>query len=101
MKIRSSSDGAIKRGGAVTLNCTARCTFHQLEVTWYRDGHALQFTGPALHLGPLTAKDSGNYTCGLKKDERSLSSPYASGLRLLTTASGLRLLVVHNVSRLL
>ncbi|XP_034409891.1 purine nucleoside phosphorylase 4b isoform X3 [Cyclopterus lumpus] len=76
MKIRSSSDGAFKRGGAVTLNCTTTCTFHHLEVTWYRDGHALHFTGPALHLGTLTAKDSGNYTCGLKNNDRTLSSPH-------------------------
>ncbi|XP_034410339.1 uncharacterized protein LOC117745868 [Cyclopterus lumpus] len=76
MKIQSSSDGAFKRGGAVTLNCTTTCTFHHLEVTWYRDGHALHFTGPALHLGALTAKDSGNYTCGLKNNDRTLSSPH-------------------------
>ncbi|XP_035862241.1 uncharacterized protein LOC118496099 [Sander lucioperca] len=79
MKIRSSrDDGEFKRGEAVTLNCSAAiCTIHQLEVTWFRDGHALSETGPALHLGYLTAKDSGNYTCGLKRNIRTLSVPYS------------------------
>ncbi|XP_035862251.1 sialoadhesin-like [Sander lucioperca] len=79
MKIRSSrDDGEFKRGEAVTLNCFAAiCTIHQLEVTWFRDGHALSETGPALHLSNLTAKDSGKYTCGLKRNERTLSIPYS------------------------
>ncbi|XP_035862239.1 uncharacterized protein LOC118496097 [Sander lucioperca] len=79
MKIRSSrDDGEFKRGEAVTLNCSAEsCTIHQLEVSWFRDGHALSESGPALHLSDLTAKDSGNYTCGLKKNERTLSVPYS------------------------
>ncbi|XP_035862512.1 sialoadhesin-like [Sander lucioperca] len=78
MKIRSSrDDGEFKRGEAVTLNCSAICTIHQLEVTWFRDGHALSETGPALHLSYLTAEDSGNYTCGLKKNRRTLSVPYS------------------------
>uniref|UniRef100_A0A8C9XFB8 Ig-like domain-containing protein n=1 Tax=Sander lucioperca TaxID=283035 RepID=A0A8C9XFB8_SANLU len=79
MKIRSSrDDGEFKRGEAVTLNCSAAiCTIHQLEVTWFRDGHALSESGPTLHLSNLTAKDSGNYTCGLKKKNRTLSVPYS------------------------
>ncbi|XP_078108092.1 sialoadhesin-like [Sander vitreus] len=79
MKIRSSrDDGEFKRGEAVTLNCSAEsCTIHQLEVTWFRDGHALSETGPALHLSYLTAEDSGNYTCGLKRNIRTLSVPYS------------------------
>ncbi|XP_035862230.1 sialoadhesin-like [Sander lucioperca] len=79
MKIRSSrDDGEFKRGEAVTLNCSAAiCTIHQLEVTWFRDGHALSETGPALHLSYLTAKHCGNYTCGLKKNKRTLSVPYS------------------------
>ncbi|XP_078100611.1 B-cell receptor CD22-like [Sander vitreus] len=79
MKIRSSrDDGEFKRGEAVTLNCSAAiCTIHQLEVTWFRDGHALSETGPALHLSYLTAEDSGNYTCGLKRNIRTLSVPYS------------------------
>ncbi|XP_078101384.1 sialoadhesin-like [Sander vitreus] len=79
MKIRSSrDDGEFKRGEAVTLNCSAEsCTIHQLEVTWFRDGHALSETGPALQLTNLTAEDSGNYTCGLKNNNRSLSVPYS------------------------
>ncbi|XP_039669412.1 sialoadhesin-like isoform X1 [Perca fluviatilis] len=79
MKIRSSrDDGEFKRGEAVTLNCSAAtCTIHQLEVTWFRDGSALSETCPTLHLSTLTAKDSGNYTCGLKKNERTLSVPYS------------------------
>uniref|UniRef100_A0A8C9XFN5 Ig-like domain-containing protein n=1 Tax=Sander lucioperca TaxID=283035 RepID=A0A8C9XFN5_SANLU len=79
MKIRSSrDDGEFKRGEAITLSCSAAiCTIYQLKVTWFRDGHALSETGPALHLSNLTAKDSGKYTCGLKKNERTLSIPYS------------------------
>ncbi|KAF1388563.1 hypothetical protein PFLUV_G00091590 [Perca fluviatilis] len=79
MKIRSSrDDGEFKRGEAITLSCSAAtCTIHQLEVTWFRDGHALSESGPALHLSYLTAKDSGNYTCGLKTNNRTLSVPYS------------------------
>ena len=78
MKIRSSrDDGEFKRGDAITLNCTTNCTIHQLEVTWFRDGSAFTETGPTLHLSYLTAKDSGNYTCGLKENNRTLSEPYS------------------------
>ncbi|KAF1388572.1 hypothetical protein PFLUV_G00091690 [Perca fluviatilis] len=79
MKIRSSRDDReFKRGEAITLNCSsAICTIHQLEVSWFRDGSALSESGPTLHLSNLTAKDSGNYTCGLKKNERTLSEPYS------------------------
>ncbi|XP_038568325.1 uncharacterized protein LOC119898207 [Micropterus salmoides] len=78
MEIKSSrGDGELRRGENVTLYCTALCTFHQLNVTWFRDGHALSESGPALQLGPLTAGDSGNYTCGLKVNVSSLSLPYS------------------------
>lgn len=72
MQIKNSSDP----DGAVSLLCSARCTFHQLEVTWSRDGHTLPQCGPALRLSALTAKDSGNYTCALKNDPRTESLPY-------------------------
>ncbi|XP_045901645.1 hemicentin-2-like [Micropterus dolomieu] len=78
MQIKSSrGDRELRRGETVTLYCTALCTFHQLEVTWFRDGHALSESGPALQLGPLTARDSGKYTCGLKTSSSSLSLPYS------------------------
>ncbi|XP_045898351.1 uncharacterized protein LOC123966195, partial [Micropterus dolomieu] len=79
MQIKSSrGDRELRRGETVTLYCTALCTFHQLEVTWFRDGHALSESGPALQLGPLTAGDSGNYTCVLKtSSSSSLSLPYS------------------------
>ncbi|XP_033978179.1 uncharacterized protein LOC117475942 [Trematomus bernacchii] len=73
MQIKNSSES----DGAVSLLCSARCTFHQLEVTWSRDGHALPQSGPALRLSALTAKDSGNYTCALKNDPRTESLPFA------------------------
>ncbi|XP_042280010.1 B-cell receptor CD22-like [Thunnus maccoyii] len=79
MRIKSCSDaGELRRNQNVTLSCTTTsCTFHQLEVTWFKDGSALPQSGPALQLGPLTAKDSGNYTCGLKTDTKTISPPYA------------------------
>ncbi|XP_037308627.2 uncharacterized protein LOC119196929 isoform X2 [Pungitius pungitius] len=77
MEVHSSTDGQFKRGEAVTLNCTTKCTFHQLEVTWLRDGHALKHTGPSLHLAALTAMDSGNYTCRLKNNVGSLSKAFS------------------------
>ncbi|XP_028437471.1 uncharacterized protein LOC114557936 isoform X2 [Perca flavescens] len=78
MEIRSSrDDGEFKRGEEVTLNCTTNCSIHQLEVSWFRDGSALSESGPALHLSNLTAKDSGTYTCGLKKNNLTLSVLYS------------------------
>ncbi|XP_039974055.1 uncharacterized protein LOC120784364 isoform X2 [Xiphias gladius] len=77
MRIKGSSDGGMMREGeTVTLRCTSACTFHQLEVTWSRNDRDLQEFGSALQLGPLTAEDSGNYTCGLKKNPRTRSLPY-------------------------
>ncbi|XP_063736889.1 B-cell receptor CD22-like isoform X2 [Eleginops maclovinus] len=70
MQIKNSSE-------ADALLCTALCTFHHLEVTWFRDGHALPQSGPSLRLSALTAKDSGNYTCALKDDPRTTSLPYS------------------------
>nr|XP_040022034.1 uncharacterized protein LOC120811023 isoform X1 [Gasterosteus aculeatus aculeatus] len=77
MEVHSSTHRAFKRGEAITLNCTTKCTFHQLEVTWLRDGHALKHTGPSLHLAALTAGDSGNYTCRLKNDVSSFSKAFS------------------------
>uniref|UniRef100_A0A3P9CN60 Ig-like domain-containing protein n=1 Tax=Maylandia zebra TaxID=106582 RepID=A0A3P9CN60_9CICH len=65
------------RGETVTLLCASVCTFHQLEVTWFKDGHALSETGPSLELDFLTAEDSGNYTCALKANMETLSEPYS------------------------
>ncbi|XP_044215382.1 V-set and immunoglobulin domain-containing protein 2-like isoform X2 [Thunnus albacares] len=80
MRINSSSDaGELSQNQKVTLSCTTTtttCTVHQLEVTWFKDGNALPQSGPALQLGPLTAKDSGNYTCGLKSNTNTISPPY-------------------------
>ncbi|XP_039670904.1 uncharacterized protein LOC120567896 [Perca fluviatilis] len=79
MKIRSSRDDRVfKKGETVTLNCSAAsCTIHQLDVTWFKDGFTLCESGPNLTLGYLTAKDSGNYTCGLKRNNHNLSAPYS------------------------
>nr|AIK29208.1 putative junctional adhesion molecule A [Sciaenops ocellatus] len=72
----NGATGDFRAGEAVTLSCTARCTFHKLEVTWFKDGHALPETGPALRLSSLAAKDSGNYTCSLKMSADRRSLPY-------------------------
>ncbi|XP_076745669.1 CD276 antigen-like [Maylandia zebra] len=75
--ISSSDDKKLSRGETVTLLCASVCTFHQLEVTWFKDGHALSETGPSLELDFLTAEDSGNYTCALKANMETLSEPYS------------------------
>ncbi|XP_063341025.1 B-cell receptor CD22-like [Pelmatolapia mariae] len=74
--IRSSDDKKFSRGETVTLLCASVCTFHQLEVTWLKDGHALSENGSSLRLSPQTAEDSGNYTCALK-NMKTLSEPYS------------------------
>lgn len=77
MRVHSSSvDAEVTQGQNLTLHCTASCTFHPLELTWFKDGHALRESGPALRLGPLTAEDSGNYTCALRNNNGTLSLPY-------------------------
>ncbi|XP_035772049.1 B-cell receptor CD22-like isoform X2 [Neolamprologus brichardi] len=75
--ISSSEDEKLSRGETVTLLCASVCTFHQLEVTWFKDGHTLSDTGPSLRLSPLTAEDSGNYTCALKSITETLSEPHS------------------------
>lgn len=77
MTINSSrGDGRLTWGDSVTLRCSAPCSFHQLNVTWFKNNHALQETSPALQLGPLTTLDSGNYTCRLRTSDAPLSVPY-------------------------
>ncbi|KAF3692467.1 Sialoadhesin Sialic acid-binding Ig-like lectin 1 [Channa argus] len=76
MRINNCTAGTkVRERQTVTLHCAAPCTFHQLEVTWFRDGHALLESGPDLRLGPLTAKDYGNYTCALKTKVVAPSQP--------------------------
>ncbi|XP_004078474.2 uncharacterized protein LOC101164342 isoform X1 [Oryzias latipes] len=68
----TGSNGSEVRGQTVSLQCTtSSCTFHGVSITWLKDDHALPETGPTLHLGPLTAKDSGNYSCALGTKRRS------------------------------
>ncbi|XP_008321213.1 uncharacterized protein LOC103388112 isoform X2 [Cynoglossus semilaevis] len=82
LSINTSSDnGEMFEGQDVTLRCTAPCTFYDLKVTWLKDDHTLSETSPTLHISPLTAGDSGNYSCSLKK---SLSHRY----QLQVTATG-------------
>ncbi|XP_030214624.1 sialoadhesin-like isoform X2 [Gadus morhua] len=77
VKVRSSvTDHVVKEGGQVTLTCTSACSFHQLGVLWYRNGHALSETGPALHLSSLTNDDAGNYTCSLDSSGQKTSAPW-------------------------
>ncbi|KAM7421739.1 hypothetical protein PAMA_015739 [Pampus argenteus] len=78
MRITSSHDAAqLSQGQTVTLHCTAvHCASHLPEVTWFKDGHPHPQSGPTLQLSPLTAKDSGNYTCALKKNKKTPSPPY-------------------------
>ncbi|CAL8299615.1 unnamed protein product [Gadus morhua 'NCC'] len=78
VKVRSSvTDNVVKEGGQVTLTCTSACSFHQLDVHWYRNGHALSETGPALHLSNLTNNNTGNYTCSLDSSRQKTSAPWS------------------------
>uniref|UniRef100_A0A3Q1CUB6 Ig-like domain-containing protein n=1 Tax=Amphiprion ocellaris TaxID=80972 RepID=A0A3Q1CUB6_AMPOC len=71
--VGSSRD--FNEGETVTLRCSSLCTFHQLKVNWSKDGYALPESGPTIQIGPLTAKDSGNYSCALRTN--SLSAPFS------------------------
>uniref|UniRef100_A0A8C5BH34 Ig-like domain-containing protein n=1 Tax=Gadus morhua TaxID=8049 RepID=A0A8C5BH34_GADMO len=78
VKVRSSvTDNVVKEGGQVTLTCTSACSFHQLDVHWYRNGHALSETGPTLHLSSLTNNNTGNYTCSLDSSGQKTSAPWS------------------------
>ncbi|CAJ1061269.1 leucine-rich repeats and immunoglobulin-like domains protein 1 [Xyrichtys novacula] len=82
MKIQSSRNHEeLEEGGRVTLDCTTKCTFNQINVTWFRDNLPLQESGHSLQLGPLTAEDSGNYTCALVTNKNTLSPPYALNVK--------------------
>ncbi|XP_058502863.1 uncharacterized protein LOC131470849 [Solea solea] len=91
LRIESSSDDGVRSEGQnITLLCTSHCSTHQLNITWFRDGHALSETGPALQLSTLTAGDSGNYTCGLKT---SHSPPYSLHVIATGQSVGLPLII--------
>ncbi|XP_023252313.1 uncharacterized protein LOC111646945 [Seriola lalandi dorsalis] len=94
MKITSSSEREVREGQSVTLLCTSICTFHQLQVTWFRGDHPLPESGPALRLSPLTAEDSGNYTCGLKANQRTRSVAYELQVAAADGGGGVTLLIV-------
>ncbi|CAL8249827.1 unnamed protein product [Boreogadus saida] len=77
VKVRSSvTDNVVKEGGQVTLTCTSACSFHQVDVHWYRNGHALSEKGPALHLSNLTNDNAGDYTCSLDPSGQKPSAPW-------------------------
>uniref|UniRef100_A0A3Q4GIF3 Ig-like domain-containing protein n=1 Tax=Neolamprologus brichardi TaxID=32507 RepID=A0A3Q4GIF3_NEOBR len=75
--ISSSDDNKFRKKETVTLLCASVCTFHHLEVTWFKDGCILSETGSSLQLSSLTAEDSGNYTCALKTNMKTLSEPHS------------------------
>uniref|UniRef100_A0A665T6K6 Ig-like domain-containing protein n=1 Tax=Echeneis naucrates TaxID=173247 RepID=A0A665T6K6_ECHNA len=74
--ILSGGDGVMSEGQSVKLLCSSNCSINQLELMWFRDGHTLSESGPALQFHHLTAEDSGNYTCGLKRDLKARSEPH-------------------------
>ncbi|KAF7655045.1 hypothetical protein LDENG_00061660 [Lucifuga dentata] len=80
VKIKLSSspgNGTLKLGDKITLHCTAACTFHPLEVTWYKNNHTFSKSGPALHFSALTSDDSGNYSCALTTNKETRSLPFS------------------------
>ncbi|XP_063341027.1 uncharacterized protein LOC134635581 [Pelmatolapia mariae] len=94
----NSANNHSSRGETVTLLCASVCTFHQLEVKWFKDGHTLSETSPSLPLSPQTAEDSGSYTCALK-NMKTLSEPYS--LQVEAGADGVLRLVLGVVFGLL
>ncbi|XP_020515282.2 uncharacterized protein [Labrus bergylta] len=102
LKIKNSGgDRNITEGRTVTLSCTAPCLFHPLAVTWLRDGHVLSESGPALKLGPLTAEDSGYYTCALTTKIGFPSQPYHFRVTAKEEEEGLFGSDVETVNKLL
>ncbi|XP_061838959.1 uncharacterized protein [Nerophis lumbriciformis] len=77
MVVLSIAPPRVTEGDRVILSCACRCSFQQLEVRWFRDGHALVESGPTLQLGPLTTGESGNYTCALARDTGTTSLPFS------------------------
>ncbi|KAM4579878.1 uncharacterized protein PAE49_004977 [Odontesthes bonariensis] len=88
--IKGSRDNRTFSGGeAASLLCTSTgCTFHQLKISWFRDGRPLPESGPVLRLGPLTAEDSGNYTCALETNINTQSEPYSLQVEAGTAEGG-------------
>ncbi|KAM4581271.1 coxsackievirus and adenovirus receptor homolog [Odontesthes bonariensis] len=91
--IKGSRDNRTFSGGeAASLRCTSTgCTFHQLNISWFRDGRPLPESGPVLRLGPLTAEDSGNYTCALETNINTQSEPYSLQVEAGTAEGGVQL----------
>ncbi|XP_077382010.1 uncharacterized protein LOC144021769 [Festucalex cinctus] len=99
MSVQSSAPGSVSEGAAVTLSCMSRCSFHQVDVRWHKDGRALLESGPTLR---LTAARSANYSCGLVDRPHTTSPPFrlnveprhAGGHFAATLANSVRLLMV-------
>ncbi|XP_068507821.1 uncharacterized protein [Syngnathus scovelli] len=81
MRVQSSAPGPVSVGAAVTLNCTFRCSFHDLDVHWHKDGHRLPESGPTLR---LMAERSANYTCSLALPN-TMSPPFRLNVAKLHT----------------
>ncbi|XP_047217812.1 V-set and immunoglobulin domain-containing protein 2-like [Girardinichthys multiradiatus] len=89
----SSSNREFSSGQTVSLQCTtSSCTFNHLEVTWLKDGYALSENGSTLQLSPLTAKDSGNYTCALRSNGGTRSEAFSLQVEAAEEAPDLHLI---------
>ncbi|XP_037118197.1 uncharacterized protein LOC119129204 isoform X5 [Syngnathus acus] len=82
MRVQSSAPGPMSVGAAVTLSCTSRCSFHDLDVRWHKDGQPLPESGPTLR---LTAERSANYTCNLALLPNTMSPPFRLNVAELRT----------------
>ncbi|XP_073782623.1 uncharacterized protein [Danio rerio] len=94
LKVSKSSsivNGTIT-GDSVNLTCSLDCPGGLSEVQWFRNGELMKQTNPILILNNITAEDSENYSCSLKKFTNSLPGKNVSEFTTLL------IIVVSSVS---
>ncbi|XP_021322455.2 B-cell receptor CD22-like isoform X1 [Danio rerio] len=96
LKVSKSSSiiNGTMTGDSVNLTCSLDCPGGLSEVQWFKNGELMKQTNPILILNNITAEDSENYSCSLKKFTNTLSGENVS------ESSTLLIIVVSSVSLL-